>query len=62
MKPPRPILVAVILILLAVMNLTRLKGTGAEAAGFIFATLFFPAFLGLAYTWWYRRRTPPPGG
>ena len=62
MKPPRPILVAIVLFILALTNLTRLRGTGAEAAGFLFATLFLPAFLGLAYTWWYRRRTPPPGG
>ena len=57
MKAPRPIIVAVVLLLVTFVHLTKPPvGTGAEAAGYFFGTLFFLPALALVYTWWYRRR------
>ena len=59
MKPPRPIIVIVILIALAIYTLARgPSGTGAEAAGYVFGAIFLPVLLAVLYVRWYRRRTP----
>jgi Na+/proline symporter len=58
MKPPRPIIVIVLLVALAVYTLARgPTGTGAEAAGYLFGAIFFPVFLAVLYVRWYRRRS-----
>ena len=60
MKAVRPWIVAVVLFLLALSNLVRgPSGTGAQAAGYLFATIFVPALLAVLYARWYRRRFPP---
>jgi hypothetical protein len=62
-KPPRPIFVVLILGLLMFSTLSRGPSgsrSGAESAGYLFGAIFFPAFLALLYTWWYRRRNRPP--
>ena len=58
MKPPRPIIVIVLLFALAVYALAKgPSGTGAEAAGYLFGAIFFPVFLAVLYVRWYRRRS-----
>ncbi len=62
MKAPRPIIVAVVLLLVTFLNLTKPPvGTGAEAAGYFLGALLFLPSLALVYTWWYRRRRGPSG-
>ena len=57
MKPPRPIVIIAVMFALAVYTLSKgPSGTGAQAAGYLFATIFFPALIAGAYVWWYRRR------
>ena len=58
MKPPRPIIVIVLLVALAVYTLARgPSGTGAEAAGYLFGAILFPVILAVLYVRWYRRRS-----
>jgi hypothetical protein len=56
-RPPRPIVIAVVMLVLALVTLAGgVKGTGAEAAGYLFGSTAVPALIALGYTWWYRRR------
>jgi hypothetical protein len=60
MKPPHPAIVIALLFGIAIYTLSQgPKGTGAEAAGYLFGVLFFPAILSLVYYRWYRRRSAP---
>jgi Na+/proline symporter len=57
MKAPRPIVIIVVMFALAIYTLSKgSSGTGAQAAGYLFGSIFFPALLAGAYVWWYRRR------
>jgi hypothetical protein len=54
---PSPIVVAVVLFFLSLLNLGNIgKYSGSEQAGYVVGIVVFPAALALAYTWWYRRR------
>jgi hypothetical protein len=60
MRPPPPWAIAAILAVLVFNAISRgPSGTGAEAAGYLFGSLFIPALVAVLYTRWYRRRTPP---
>lgn len=60
MRPPPPLVVIVILMFLALSNLGRAQNySGSYAAGYLFATIFFPGLLALVYVRWYRRRGRP---
>jgi hypothetical protein len=54
---PSPIVVAVVLLFLSLLNLGNIgKYSGSEQAGYVVGIVVFPAVLALAYTYWYRRR------
>jgi hypothetical protein len=58
MKPPRPMWVILLLVVLAVYTLAKgSSGTGAQAAGYLFGAIFLPALLAVIYVRWYRRRS-----
>jgi Na+/proline symporter len=58
MKPPRPIVVIIILAAVAIYTLAKgSSGTGAQAAGYVFGAIFLPALLAVLYVRWYRRRS-----
>ena len=60
MTPPHPAVVIALLFGIALYTLSQgPKGAGAEAAGYLFGVLFFPALLSVLYVRWHRRRTPP---
>ena len=60
MRPPHPVIVIALLVGIAVYTLAQgPQGTGAEAAGYFFGVLFFPALLSVVYVRWYRRRSAP---
>ncbi|MEO8571544.1 MAG: hypothetical protein ABI553_07560 [Chloroflexota bacterium] len=57
MKPPRPIFVIVVFVVLGLSTISRVGDrTGALAAGYLFGAIVVPGLIAAAYTWWYRRR------
>jgi Na+/proline symporter len=57
MKAPRPIVIIVLMFALALYTLSKGPvGTGAEAAGYLFGAILFPALIAALYVRWYRRR------
>ena len=57
MRLPSPIVVAVVLLFLSLLNLGNIgKYSGSEQAGYVIGIIVLPAVLALAYTWWYQRR------
>jgi hypothetical protein len=53
---PSPIVAAVVLLFLSLLNLGYIgKYSGSEQAGYLIGIIVFPAVLALAYTWWYQR-------
>ena len=63
MKPPRPVVVILVLFVLAVINLSRpATRVGAEEAGYLFGAVVIPAILSVLYVRWYRGRKAESAG
>ena len=63
MKPPRPIVVILVLFVIAVINLGRpATRVGAEEAGYLFGAIVIPAILSVLYIRWYRGRKADSAG
>ncbi|HXU84800.1 MAG TPA: hypothetical protein VN773_03265 [Verrucomicrobiae bacterium] len=60
MRALHPIFIIVLMAGLALYTLSRGPvGTGAEAAGYVFGAILFPALIAGLYVRWYRRRSTP---
>jgi hypothetical protein len=63
MRPPRPIVIILVLFALAVINLSQpATRVGAEEAGYLFGAIVIPAILSLLYVRWYRGRKADSAG